>query len=80
MILTHPHQHLARNEASAFLRRLVIDPYIRSFVSACAHSRHGQFVDPRHIGRAAHLWAGFEEAGGTGPSPYGGSLPTSPSF
>ena len=50
-------------EAGAFLRRLALDPYIRLFVSACAHSRHGQFVDPRHIGRTARLgqvsWGGW---------------------
>lgn len=38
---------------------MVLDPYIRKFVSAFAHSNHERFIDPRRIGYTAHLWAAF---------------------
>lgn len=59
-----------------FLFLLVIDPYIRRFVSIHLkiHSNHRHFIDSRPIGYTIHLWTGFEAM------PYGISQPTLPGF
>ena len=48
MILTLPHRRPLKG-ISVFPRFANLDPYIRKFVSAFAHSNHERFIDPRHI-------------------------------
>jgi hypothetical protein len=46
--------------ATAFLPPVLIDSYIRTFVSGYEpHSYHRHFIDPRHICRTIHLWTAF---------------------
>lgn len=69
---TLPHKSCL-STPDTFLYRPIIDPYIRSFVRRFRHSYRIHFIDLRHIGYAAHLWAVFVKL-----LSYGISLPTSP--
>lgn len=50
---------LTPRRVCAFLHISGLDPYIRRFVSASAHSNHRYFIDPRPIGNTIHLWTAF---------------------
>lgn len=57
--LTRPHAHRHRRQPHFCGSFVLTRTFGASSVRSTAHSHHGYFIDPRHIGCTIHLWTAF---------------------